>query len=318
MMKEYRFDPPYKMIKVVEGATIKVNLFGNRIAFSAYGSVTSLNGEPEAGLLVEVEGQDECSDLQEEATTEENGKFRIKGLQPSCAYAFRLKPNVEVNSHIQRTSPSSMTIKTSKDLHGLRLVAFRPITRIDVSVHVVSAQPEHYRTLKVKLCREDSPDSPVHSAKLDLQHSGKPGQSYNSGFLVHLPPLPADGRKYFVQLESTLSQTLHKYRTIPVYFEANSSFKYVKLPFTAERKIDQGDMNQTSVVALPFIMLVACAFLNRDKLWAWLNALVERWSKPVPNSRMPVPAIPIDPRADDIIVEQIMNINKRKTKPRKA
>lgn len=82
MMKEYRFDPPSKMINVVEGATVKVNLFGNRVAYSAYGSVTSLNGEPEVGLLVEVQGQGNCSNLQEEATTEENGNFRIRGLQP--------------------------------------------------------------------------------------------------------------------------------------------------------------------------------------------------------------------------------------------
>lgn len=83
MMKEYRFDPPSKMINVVEGATVKVNLFGNRVAYSAYGSVTSLNGEPEVGLLVEVQGQGNCSNLQEEATTEENGNFRIRGLQPT-------------------------------------------------------------------------------------------------------------------------------------------------------------------------------------------------------------------------------------------
>ncbi|KYM94379.1 PREDICTED: nodal modulator 3 [Cyphomyrmex costatus] len=319
MMKEYRFDPPSKMINVVEGATVNVNLFGNRVAYSAYGSITSLNGEPEVGLLVEVQGQGNCSSLQEEATTEENGNFRIRGLQPKCIYAFRLKPNAESNAHIERTSPSSQLVQPMQDIHGLRLIAFHPISRTDVSVHVTSTQPEYYRTIKVKLCRENVPDSPVHISKLDVQQStSKNTNAYNAGFLVHFPPLQADGRKYFVQLESSLSQTVHKYRTIPVYFEANSSFKYVKLTFNAERKVDQGEMNQTSVIALPFIMLVALAFFNREKLWVWLNALLERRSKPVPSSRTPVQAIPIDSRADDIIVEQIMNINKRKAKPRKV
>ncbi|XP_043524022.1 nodal modulator 3 isoform X2 [Frieseomelitta varia] len=318
MMKEYRFDPPSKMIKVVEGATVKINLFGKRVAFSAYGSVTSLNGEPEAGLLVEVQGQGDCDNLQEEATTEENGSFRIRGLQPTCTYEFRLKSNAEANVHIQRTSPVSTTVQTSSDIRGLRLVAFHPISRTDVSVHVVSMQPEHYRTLKVKLCREDTPDSPIHTSKLETQQLSKIGSAYNAGFLMHLPPLQADGKKYFVQLESSLSHTLHKYKTIPFYFEANSSFKYVKLTFNAERKIDHSDMNQTSIVALPFIMFVTVAFFNREKLWSWLSTLIEKWSKPVPISRTPVQAVPIDPRADDIIVEQIMNINKRKTKPRKT
>lgn len=90
MMKEYRFDPPSKMIKVVEGATVKVMLFGKRVAFSAYGSVTSLNGKPEAGLLVEVQGEGDCSNLQEEATTEENGSYRIRGLQPTVSDYHRI------------------------------------------------------------------------------------------------------------------------------------------------------------------------------------------------------------------------------------
>lgn len=83
MMKEYRFDPPSKIINVNEGATVKVELSGNRVAFSAYGIVTSLNGEPEQNLLVEAVGQTDCASYQEEAVTEENGKFRIRGLQPS-------------------------------------------------------------------------------------------------------------------------------------------------------------------------------------------------------------------------------------------
>lgn len=81
----------------MEGATVKVNLFGNRVAYSAYGSVTSLNGEPEVGLLVEVQGQEDpegatlgCSDHQEEATTEENGNFRIRGLKPMVRITFSL------------------------------------------------------------------------------------------------------------------------------------------------------------------------------------------------------------------------------------
>ncbi|EFN79110.1 nodal modulator 3 isoform X2 [Harpegnathos saltator] len=318
MMKEYRFDPPSKMINVEEGETVKVYLYGNRVAYSAYGSVTSLNGEPEVGLLVEVQGQGDCSDLQEEATTEENGNFRIRGLQPTCTYVFRLKPNAKVNAHIQRTSPSSQLVQPVEDVHGLRLIAFHPISRTDVAVHVTSVQPEHYRTIKVKLCPDDAPDSPVHISKLDAQQTSKITSGYNAGFLVHFPPLQTDGRRYFVQLESSLSQSVHKYHTMPIYFEANSSFKYMKLTFNAERKIDQADMNQTSVVALPFIILVGLAFSNRDTLWTWLNALLDKRSKPVPSSRAPVQAIPIDPRADDIIVEQIMNVNKRKTKPRKA
>ena len=88
MMKEYKFNPSSKVINVQEGLTVEVKLTGNRVAFSAYGTVTSLNGQPEAGLLVEAQGQSECSSYLEEATTEENGNFRIRGLQPSVIITF--------------------------------------------------------------------------------------------------------------------------------------------------------------------------------------------------------------------------------------
>ncbi|KAK0090897.1 hypothetical protein PV325_000063 [Microctonus aethiopoides] len=318
MMKEYRFDPPAKMITIAEGATLKVKLSGNRVAFSAYGIATSLNGEAESGLIIEAQGQGDCANLQEEATTEENGNFRIRGLQPTCQYIVRLKHSVEDNGHITHTSPSSIAIQPKEDINGLRFVAFHPILRSDLSVHVYTDQPEHYRTLKVKLCREDQPDSPIHTSKIDPQQSAKLSSHNNPGFLLHFPSLQSNNRKYFVQLESSLSPSLYKYKTIPIYFETNASFKAIELTFNAERKVDQSEMTQTSVIALPFIMLVALAFLNRDKLWSWLNVAVENWSKSVPVTRTAPPVIPINPREDDIIVEQIMNINKRKTKPRKA
>ncbi|KAH0554100.1 nodal modulator 3 [Cotesia glomerata] len=318
MMKEYRFDPPSKMITVTEGATLRVKLSGNRVAFSAYGVVTSLNGEPEPGLIVEAQGQGDCSNLQEEATTEENGNFRIRGLQPTCMYIIRLKPNTEVNAHIHRVSPSSIAAQATEDISKLRFVAFHPISRTDLAVRVFSDPPEHYRTLKVKLCREDQPDSPIHIAKIDPQQSNKFTSHSNPGFLIHLPSLQSNSRKYFVQLDTSLSPSMYKYRIVPNYFEANISFKAITLNFNAERKVDQGEMSQSSILALPFIMMVALAFLNRDKLWSWLNSAVDYWSKPTPVSRSSQPVAPIDPRADDIIVEQIMNINKRKTKPRKT
>jgi hypothetical protein len=52
------------------------------VAYSAYGTVTSLNGEPEDSIVVEAIGQDKCSHFQEESISESNGQFRVRGLQP--------------------------------------------------------------------------------------------------------------------------------------------------------------------------------------------------------------------------------------------
>ena len=50
---------------------------------SCYGSVTSLNGEPEPGVFVEAvgSGDGDCGFLQEESKTEQDGAYRIRGLQ---------------------------------------------------------------------------------------------------------------------------------------------------------------------------------------------------------------------------------------------
>ena len=90
-MKEYRFDPTSMMIRVEEGKSVQAKLKGRRVAFSAYGTVSSLNGDPEAGLLVEARGQAECSHSQEEAITKEDGSWRIRGLEPKVNFILSIK-----------------------------------------------------------------------------------------------------------------------------------------------------------------------------------------------------------------------------------
>ena len=69
VLKEYEFEPRSKLITVKEGAEELVEVTAKRIAFSLYGSVTGLKGEPEAGVTMEAIGQGECTKYQEEATT---------------------------------------------------------------------------------------------------------------------------------------------------------------------------------------------------------------------------------------------------------
>ena len=50
---------------------------------SCYGKVTSLNGEAEPGIVLEAVSRPSaaCENLQEESKTEQDGSFRIRGLQ---------------------------------------------------------------------------------------------------------------------------------------------------------------------------------------------------------------------------------------------
>lgn len=60
MMKEYRFEPSSKIIDVKDGETVRVELNGKRVAFSVFGSVNSLNGEPFADVVVEARAEERC------------------------------------------------------------------------------------------------------------------------------------------------------------------------------------------------------------------------------------------------------------------
>jgi len=59
MMKEYKFEPASQVIQVLEGTTKKIVIKGARVAFSCFGKVTSLNGDPEPGVFIEATGIDQ-------------------------------------------------------------------------------------------------------------------------------------------------------------------------------------------------------------------------------------------------------------------
>ncbi|KAK3103627.1 hypothetical protein FSP39_020627 [Pinctada imbricata] len=165
MMKEYRFDPASQMLEIHQGINNPITIKGVRVAFSCYGSVTSLNGEPEAGVIVEAVGQGlDCTAYQEESKTEPDGTYRIRGLQPKCMYEVRLKP--DVNKHIERSAPTSRILSIeNSDYKDVDIIAFRRINQMDISGNVVTPD-EHLSTLKVRLYKDDNPDSPVHTVSL--------------------------------------------------------------------------------------------------------------------------------------------------------
>lgn len=144
----------------------------------------------------------------------------------------------------------------------------------------------------------------------------------NGGAIMHFPPLQADGKKYFVQLETSLSKSTHSYDIKPVYFKANTSFKYAELHFNAERHHDHSEGGQITFVPLPLILLVTIAFYNREALSAWLNTTIERWSrksstKSSQNQQNLLAAS--DARVDDFIAElNKSSKSSKKVKPRKA
>ncbi|GLH02259.1 Nodal modulator 1 [Gryllus bimaculatus] len=327
MLKEYRFEPNSKMITVEEGATVNVQLQGLQVAFSAYGMVTSLNGEPQSGVVVEAVGEGPCQQYQEESSTEANGQFRIRGLHPQCDYTVRVKQGHAVNEHIERSTPVGIQVKaTEGDVTNLRLIVFHAWTQMDVALLVETSSADHLRTLKAKLCREDSPDSPLHIIKLD-SYAGSPPARPSHTCMVMFPQIPLDGHGYFVQLESSLSRATHTYTTHAVHFRANHTFKQLRIAFRPEPRVMDQELNHSSYFALPLLIVCVLLWMNHQKVMPFLSKLAQVISPPPggisgrsggTTHRDTHVTSAAEAAADAVMVEPVLNVRSRKSKSRKT
>uniref|UniRef100_A0A8C0LK55 Nodal modulator 1-like n=1 Tax=Canis lupus dingo TaxID=286419 RepID=A0A8C0LK55_CANLU len=136
MMKEFRFEPSSQMIEVQEGQSLKITVTGYRTAYSCYGTVSSLNGEPEQGVAVEAVGQDDCSIYGEDTVTDEEGKFRLRGL-----------------------------LVGNNDIDDVSIIVFRQINQFDLSGNVITSS-EYLPTLWVKLYKSENLDNPIQTVSL--------------------------------------------------------------------------------------------------------------------------------------------------------
>jgi len=169
MMKEYQFEPVSQIIDVLDGESVNLTIMGERIAYSCFGSVVSPSGEAEPGVHIEAVAVDYsssvCSQMQEESKSEQDGSFRIRGLQPGCEYYLRLKHG-RINSHIERSVSMVNKFKViDKNFKDFTVVVFRQITHLDIS-GIVLVNPDFLSTIKVHLYRESNVDSPLHSVAL--------------------------------------------------------------------------------------------------------------------------------------------------------
>uniref|UniRef100_A0A8U8B714 Prealbumin-like fold domain-containing protein n=2 Tax=Geospiza parvula TaxID=87175 RepID=A0A8U8B714_GEOPR len=262
MMKEFRFEPSSQMIEVQEGQNLKIQITGYRTAYSCYGTVSSLNGEPEQGVSVEAVGQKDCSIYGEDTITDEEGKFRLRGLRPGCVYHVQLK--AEGNDHIERALPQHRAIEVgNSDIDDVNIIAFRQINQFDLSGNVITAS-EYLSTLCVKLYKSENLDNPIHTVNLGLS------------LFFHFPPLLRDGENYVVLLDSTLSKSQYDYTLPQVSFTAIGYHKHITLVFSPTRKLPEQDIAQGSYIALPLTLLLLLAGYNHDKLIPFLLQLTAR------------------------------------------
>ncbi|UYV83027.1 hypothetical protein LAZ67_22001818 [Cordylochernes scorpioides] len=270
VMKEYHFNPPSTMVEVKEGALVPVTIKGKRVAYSCYGMTNSLTREPEPGITVEAIGVGNCSQYQEEAISETDGSFRIRGLIPYCQYLLRTVPGS--NQQVERSVPPQLLLQvTNGDLTDQRLIIMRKITQMDVTGNIISA-PEHLGSLKVTNSSFIFYSTHAHQAfhftlqflsylilmvefarwqvKLyrgedNLIHTA----SMSTSTFFQMPSLPIDNSTYSLVVDGgSIATTI---------FRADRPVRHFLLKHSPTLRHTDPELAQGSMMALPLVLIAA-------------------------------------------------------------
>ena len=152
-LREYKFQPEDAHIELKSGDEIVSKFQAERIAFSCYGQVTSINNEPESGLIIDAIGIEQCESVtRESAKTDINGQFRIRALQPNCRYRlqYRSNPSDPAQTEIIEIEPKNKIIEISdSDLYHTHLYTIKRPTDVDINAFV-QTQAQFLNQLRVK------------------------------------------------------------------------------------------------------------------------------------------------------------------------
>jgi hypothetical protein len=151
-LREYKFQPDDAEIELKSGDEIQTKFQVERIAFSCFGQVTSLNNEPELGLIIDAIGIDQCeSATRESAKTDINGQFRLRALQPGCRYRLQYRSNPADTTQIDivQIEPKNKIIEIiDSDLYQIHLYTIKRPADVDINVFV-QTQAQFLNQLKV-------------------------------------------------------------------------------------------------------------------------------------------------------------------------
>ncbi|XP_055331310.1 BOS complex subunit NOMO3-like [Paramacrobiotus metropolitanus] len=262
MVKEFRFDPASKSVTLTEGQTASVEWRGIRVAYSAFGIVTSLGGEPEQGITMEAVSREPCLQMQEEAITGSTGHFRISGLKAGCGYEVRPKEGELERLDIKWTAPANRVVQMgTDDTHGLTFRTLRGFNEAEFTGRL-DATKEFLNQLKVCLYRADRPDESVQCV------------SFSISPLFQFSPVPLDNRNYIIRVESSLSQKDYVFTSPDLHVTANSTFRHFVLSFTARRRLSEPEITPATMWIVPLVIVCTIAYFNRSNILPTFHKVV--------------------------------------------
>jgi BOS complex subunit NOMO len=258
LLKEYTFKPKNAMVDIEDVAAPQLTFTATRVAFSAFGSVRALNGDPEANVVIEAYNADDSEKrIVEQTTTDSEGNFRLRGLARGKTFVLRAR-EVQNNADVERAAPAAfpVTISESKkdaDVHGVEFVAFHKLSAVDLTGEVSCAVPEHLDTLTAEVVSASDPGKALYSSPI----------SHSMPFFS-FPPL--EPGRYSVRIVSTLSSQTHRIQAPELFVELTDAHRHLKLSFSADVRALQTEVQQSSIAYLVLTYILVFLFVFRERL----------------------------------------------------
>ncbi|OTF72970.1 hypothetical protein BLA29_007279 [Euroglyphus maynei] len=248
------------MFNIDNGDNVVIKVVGKKVAFSCIGLVDSLNGEPETDIIVEAVGirnivensTVQCTQLQEQSTSEIDGSFRILGLLPDCQYVIRLKTDHMKNKNISKSIPKAHSVRVqNRDISDLRFIVIYKSLQTDLTLSIETKE-EYLNTISIKLFRSNEPNAMFQ-------------QTLHNSF-VFLPSVPLDNATYLLKVDSNLDDRTYQYEPIIHTILANESYLHLHLDFPVQRRhqhdgTSDQDIAHNSLYSL-ILFLIGMAIYN--------------------------------------------------------
>ncbi|GBG60819.1 hypothetical protein CBR_g12556 [Chara braunii] len=260
MLKEYSFTPAAEAIVLKGGESKLVEFIARRVAYSVRGSVRALGGRPEEGVLVEARSQ--SGTQYEEARTDAQGQYRLRGLHPQAAYRVQVKLNAEIQSRIERSSPSKFEITIGvNDTENVDFVVFEQPATCTLTGTARPSTSQWQPHIKVQVVHAQSPDRVEREVPLPLSH------------FFAIPGLQKG--KYIVRLVFGLPERTHNFKSnsVEVDLDANCQVHIGALEFEAEERHEKQELAPAPVipVAVGLLIIVLAANMSRlQSTYSWV------------------------------------------------
>lgn len=131
LLKEYDFGGSVsRSITLKDASAVTESFSATRVAYSVFGTIRSLNGEPEKNVVVEAMQELSEGSTQrryEETVSDTNGSYRLRGLMPGLTYRIALKVSTATTTaagvateskdaaggvRIERSSPAFVPVRS--------------------------------------------------------------------------------------------------------------------------------------------------------------------------------------------------------------